>query len=67
MKDILIKEKTVKMGDLNALIGNQVIPGIKNKFKEAGINELRELLIELCAHNEQGGISSTSIIKFGMK
>lgn len=46
------EETTIIAGDFNARIGNDVIPGIKNRFNETHLNENGELLIEFCLDNE---------------
>jgi hypothetical protein len=40
------------MGDLNALIGNEIINGVKQRFNEPESNDNGEQLIDLCARNE---------------
>ncbi|XP_044755383.1 craniofacial development protein 2-like [Coccinella septempunctata] len=45
-------DKVIILGDLNARIGQEVIPNIKQKFNESIINENGELLIDFCANNE---------------
>lgn len=39
------------MGDLNARVGNKIIPNIKQRFNENVTNENGDLLINLCAMN----------------
>nr|XP_018899691.1 PREDICTED: DC-STAMP domain-containing protein 1 [Bemisia tabaci] len=46
------REKLVMMGDWNARVGNNVVPGIKNRFNEPTLNDSGEELIEFCAINE---------------
>lgn len=38
------------MGDLNARVGNYIIPGIKQRFNESVEND-GELLVDLCSQN----------------
>ena len=45
-------EKCFIMGDTNARIGNNVIPGVMQRFNEDHINENGELLLDLCAGKE---------------
>lgn len=45
-------DKIIILGDLNARIGREVIPGIKQKYNEEITNENGELLIDFCARNE---------------
>ena len=45
-------DKVIILGDLNARIGQEIIPNIKQKFNEPVINENGELLIDFCASNE---------------
>lgn len=40
------------LGDLNARVGDEIIPGIKNRFNENDINDNGEILIQFCALNE---------------
>ncbi|KAI4474450.1 hypothetical protein M0802_015597 [Mischocyttarus mexicanus] len=49
---IPIKEKILIMGDMNAMIGNDVIEGVKERFNEDVTNDRGEIMTELCAHNE---------------
>lgn len=46
------EDKIILFGDLNARIGNDVIPGIKQKYNEVTCNENGHLLIDFCARNE---------------
>lgn len=39
-------------GDFNARIGNEIVPGIKQRFNETVLNDNGELMITLCAFNE---------------
>ena len=50
--NINAKHKIIVLGDLNARIGNDVIPGIKQKNNEEIINENGEALIDFCSRNE---------------
>lgn len=52
MDNINTKGEIIILGDLNARIGNDVIPGIKQKYNEAIINQNGEALIDFCARNE---------------
>ncbi|XP_065160319.1 craniofacial development protein 2-like [Atheta coriaria] len=45
-------EAIIILGDLNARVGNRVIPGIKQRFNEEVENENGELLTTLCTINE---------------
>lgn len=40
------------MGDFNARIGSEIIPGVKNRFNEDFKNEGGEQLIILCLQNQ---------------
>ncbi|XP_057657912.1 craniofacial development protein 2-like [Diorhabda carinulata] len=52
MDNINTKDEIIVLGDLNARIGNDVIPGVKQKYNEAIINENGEALIDFCVRNE---------------
>lgn len=45
-------QQSIILGDFNARIGNQIIPGIKQRFNENVLNDNGELMIDLCALNE---------------
>ncbi|XP_045480919.1 uncharacterized protein LOC123685307 [Harmonia axyridis] len=45
-------EAMIVLGDCNARIGSEIIPGIKQRFNEEVINSNGELLINLCALSE---------------
>ncbi|XP_060517725.1 uncharacterized protein LOC132696713 [Cylas formicarius] len=47
-------------GDLNAQIGDEILPGVKQKHNEPTFNENGELLIDFCARNELTIITPTS-------
>ena len=42
----------VILGDFNARIGNEVVPGVKQKFNENVLNDNGELMINMCAFTE---------------
>lgn len=42
-------EKVIILGDLNARVGNKVLPGIMNRFNEEHTNGNGEILIDFCA------------------
>ena len=46
------QDEIIILGDLNARIGNEYIPGVKNRYNEEAKNESGEQLIHLCAQNE---------------
>lgn len=46
------KNSVVIMGDFNGHVGNAAIPGIKQRFNDAAMNESSEDLIEFCCLNE---------------
>lgn len=41
----------ILLGDFNARIGNEVVPGIIQKFTENTLNDNGELIINTCAFN----------------
>jgi len=46
------QEEIILLGDFNARIGNDVIPGVKNRFNEEAHNENGQTLVDFCTHNE---------------
>jgi len=46
-KDTLL----IKMGDMNARVGNMPVPGVKQRFNEGEINDNGDLLINFCSMN----------------
>lgn len=49
---IPVREKLVILGDLNARIGDHVVPGVKHRFNEPTSNESGDELVEFCSVNE---------------
>lgn len=45
-------DKIFIMGDFNSRIGNQVIPGVMQRYNEEISNENGNMLLDICAHNE---------------
>lgn len=45
-------EMLILLGDFNSRIGNNIIPGVKQRFNEDYLNSNGELLIELCTQQE---------------
>ncbi|XP_056645027.1 craniofacial development protein 2-like [Diorhabda sublineata] len=45
-------DEIIILGDFNARIGDELIPGIKNRFNAETINESGEKMIQLCILNE---------------
>lgn len=52
MDEIPKTDSVIILGDFNSRIGNDPIPGVKQKFNEPEQNENGELLINLCTTNE---------------
>lgn len=52
IESITPNETTIILGDFNARIGNDIIPGIKQRFNEDVTNDNGELMINLCTINE---------------
>lgn len=52
LDDIPKEDEIMILGDFNARIGDEVIPGIKNRFNEETINTNGELMLQLCTQNE---------------
>ncbi|XP_044749781.1 uncharacterized protein LOC123310378 [Coccinella septempunctata] len=46
------RKPVIMLGDFNARIGNEVLPGIKQRFNEDVLNYNGELLVNMCALNE---------------
>lgn len=44
-------ERIIILGDLNARVGNSVIPGIMNRFNEDQLNDNGEILVDFCARH----------------
>lgn len=58
------KENIILMGDLNARIGNQVAPGIVQKYNEETRNDNIDRLLSLCIGNELRINNTISLSKF---
>lgn len=46
------RQPMIILGDFNARVGNEVIPGVKQRFNEAAVNNNGELMMGLCSFNE---------------
>lgn len=51
LDNIPSNEAVIVAGDFNARTGNEIIPGIKQRFNENCLNDNGELLIDLCTFN----------------
>lgn len=52
LNNIPPKDEVIILGDLNARVGNNVIPRVKSLFNEAITNENGDQLSSFCMHNE---------------
>lgn len=50
--DLVVPTEIRRIPNLNAGIGNQVVPGVMQKFNKEMINDIGEMLMELCTQNE---------------